>query len=102
MTHPQGPAGPGPGGTTGPGRVTTFEFGDLPLRTVTVGGEPWFVAADVARLLGYRMASDMTRRLDEDDRGTRSVRTPSASHASRGAGVADTAPRRPHRRGAQQ
>lgn len=23
MTHPQGPAGPGPGGTTGPGRVVT-------------------------------------------------------------------------------
>lgn len=80
MTHPPGQPGGGNGsggGTTGPGRVTTFEFGDLPLRTVTVGGEPWFVAADVARLLGYRMASDMTRRLDEDDRGTRSVRTPS-------------------------
>lgn len=81
MTHPQGPAGPGPGSTTGPGRVTTFEFGDLPLRTVTVGNEPWFVAADVARLLGYRMASDMTRRLDEDDRGTRSVRTPSGQQS---------------------
>ncbi|MBZ2197242.1 BRO family protein [Occultella gossypii] len=41
-------------------------------------GDPWFVAADVATILGYRMASDMTRRLDDDDRGTRSVRTPSA------------------------
>lgn len=40
-------------------------------------GDPWFVAADVARILGYRMASDMTRRLDDEDRGTRSVRTPS-------------------------
>lgn len=40
-------------------------------------GEPWFVASDVARILGYRMASDMTRRLDPEDRGTRSVRTPS-------------------------
>lgn len=40
-------------------------------------GEPWFVASDIAKALGYRMASDMTRRLDEDERGTRSVRTPS-------------------------
>lgn len=47
------------------------------VRTVTVDGEPWFVAADVARILGYRMASDMTRRLDGEDRGTRPVRTPS-------------------------
>lgn len=38
-------------------------------------GEPWFVASDVASALGYRMASDMTRRLDGDEKGTRSVRT---------------------------
>ena len=40
-------------------------------------GEPLFIAADIARALGYRMASDMTRRIDSEDRGTRSVRTPS-------------------------
>lgn len=39
-------------------------------------GEPMFVASDVAKILGYRMASDMTRRLEEDEKGTRSVRTP--------------------------
>ena len=38
-------------------------------------GEPMFVAKDVATTLGYRMASDMTRRLDDDEKGTRSVRT---------------------------
>lgn len=54
-----------------------FNYGGQEVRTVTVVGEPWFVAADVARILGYRMASDMTRRLDLEDRGTRSVRTPS-------------------------
>lgn len=73
MTHPINDPPP-----AGPGReIQTFQFGDLPLRTVMVGDEPWFIAADVARLLGYRMASDMTRRLDAEDRGTRSVRTPS-------------------------
>lgn len=39
-------------------------------------GMPLFVAGDVAKILGYRMASDMTRRLEEDEKGTRSVRTP--------------------------
>ncbi|HEU4422087.1 MAG TPA: BRO family protein [Pilimelia sp.] len=81
MTHPGGGAGgtgPGGGAGTGPGReLQTFTFGDLPMRTVVVGGEPWFVAADVARLLGYRDAHNLTRRLDADDRGTRSVSTPS-------------------------
>lgn len=41
--------------------------------------EPWFVASDVAKVLGYRMASDMTRRLQAEDKGTRSVRTPSGT-----------------------
>ncbi|MDM4721120.1 phage antirepressor KilAC domain-containing protein [Micromonospora sp. WMMA1363] len=57
--------------------VQVFAYDDTEIRTVLADGDPWFVAADIARPLGYRMASDMTRRLDEDDRGTRSVRTPS-------------------------
>lgn len=39
-------------------------------------GEPWFIATDVARILGYRDAANLCRRLDEDERGTRSVSTP--------------------------
>lgn len=50
------------------------EFGTI--RAVSEGGEPWFVAKDVAKALGYRMASDMNRRLDDDEKGTRSMRTP--------------------------
>lgn len=53
---------------------TNEKFGTI--RAMSVEGEPWFVAADVAKALGYRMASDMTRRLDEDEKGTRSMRTP--------------------------
>ena len=61
------------------GAVEVFQFPatGADVRTLVLDGEPWFVAADVARLLGYRMASDMTRRIDPEDRGTRSVRTPS-------------------------
>ena len=33
-------------------------------------GEPWFVAADVARVLDYRTASDATRYLDDDEADT--------------------------------
>ncbi len=51
------------------------EFGQL---RVVQGedGEPWFVASDVAKALGYRDAEKMTRRLDDDEKGTRSVGTP--------------------------
>ena len=47
------------------------------IRVFIENGEPVFVAADVAKVLGYRMASDMTRRIDDEDKGTRLVRTPS-------------------------
>lgn len=57
--------------------VQAFNYQDQPVRTIGVEDETWFVASDVAKILGYRMASDMTRRIDPEDRGTRSVRTPS-------------------------
>ena len=46
--------------------------------SVVIGadGEPRFIAADIAAVLGYRMASDMTRRLDDDEKGYALVRTP--------------------------
>lgn len=53
---------------------SSADFGEL--RVLNINGEPWFVASDVACALGYRMASDMTRRLDSDEKGTRSMRTP--------------------------
>lgn len=55
-----------------------FQFADgaLPIRGWLIDGEPWFVAQDIAAALDYRMASDMTRRLDQDEKGTRPLRTP--------------------------
>lgn len=44
--------------------------------TTTEDGEPLFVASDIAKILGYRDAYNMTRRLDPDEKGTRSVSTP--------------------------
>ena len=39
-------------------------------------GDPMFVASDVAKILGYGDATHMTRRLEEDEKGLRSVETP--------------------------
>lgn len=52
---------------------SSADFGEL--RVLNINSEPWFVASDVACALGYRMASDMTRRLDSDEKGTRPMRT---------------------------
>jgi hypothetical protein len=45
------------------------------IRVVMVDDAPWFVASDVAALLEYRNAPDMTRMLDEDEKDTQIVRT---------------------------
>lgn len=54
-----------------------FDFHGASVRTLLIDGEPWFVAKDVAEVLDYRMASDMIRHLDEDEKGTHIMRTPS-------------------------
>lgn len=57
--------------------LETFAFGDLqvPLRVDIRDGEAWFIAADVAFLLGYSEASAMTRTLDDDEKGLQIVQT---------------------------
>lgn len=56
-------------------QVIPFTFDSTEIRVLEESGAPLFVASDVAKVLGYRMSSDMTRRLDGDEKGTRSVRT---------------------------
>lgn len=56
--------------------LTLFQYAGHDVRTIIIDGEPWFVATDVAKILGYREAFNLTRRLDPDDKGPRSVRTP--------------------------
>ncbi|MEZ0366767.1 BRO family protein [Mycobacterium sp. pUA109] len=56
--------------------VELFTYAEDDLRAVVIDGEPWFVAGDVARMLGYRDAHNMARRLDDDEKGTRSLSTP--------------------------
>lgn len=50
--------------------IQVFDFEDNAVRVVDIDGEPWFVAADVARVLEYRTASDAIRYLDDDEADT--------------------------------
>lgn len=62
-----------------PGKATApmlFNFDGLPIRSLKIKGEPWFVAADVAAVLEYRDAFNLARILDDDEKGTHVVSTP--------------------------
>jgi len=51
------------------------EFGEI--RTVEVGGEPWFVGKDVAEALGYKNPQESIRtHVDDDDKGVSEILTP--------------------------
>lgn len=60
--------------------IQLFDFRGNDVRVVVnEAGEPEWVATDVAKVLGYRDASNMCRRLEEDEAGTRSVNIRSAN-----------------------
>lgn len=42
------------------------DFGDV--RTIMIDGEPWFVGADVTRVLGFKDNTSAMRNVDEDDK----------------------------------
>jgi prophage antirepressor-like protein len=52
-----------------------FQFRGQEIRSVPIDGEPWFVATDVAQILGYRDSNSLTRRIDPEDKGTQILRT---------------------------
>ena len=47
--------------------LTPFHYGDEQVRTYEEDDEIWFIATDVARVLGYGDATHMTRGLDSDE-----------------------------------
>lgn len=55
--------------------IIPFNFESKEIRVVEINNEPWFVATDVASVLEYRDAHDMTRILDDDEKGTQIMRT---------------------------
>lgn len=54
-----------------------FTYEGTSVRTIIKDGEPWFVASDVAHILGYREAYHLTRGLSDDEKGPQIVGTPS-------------------------
>lgn len=54
--------------------LTTFTFAHddakTPVRVVEIDGQPWFIAADVCRVLGLTNATMALRILDDDEKGT--------------------------------
>lgn len=55
--------------------IQPFDYQGREVRTVNVNGEPWFVAADAAAILGYSATAAMTRTLDDDEKGVRTLHT---------------------------
>ncbi|WP_256245988.1 BRO family protein [Pseudomonas sp. NBRC 111121] len=48
--------------------VVPFNFGEQQVRTLVIAGEPWFVAADVCRVLEVGNTTQAVQALDEDER----------------------------------
>jgi prophage antirepressor-like protein len=56
--------------------LVPFDFEGQAVRVVSVGGEPCFVLADVCRVLEIENSSRAASRLDDDEKGLHSVKTP--------------------------
>ncbi len=52
----------------------SFSFSNQALSVLMIDGEPWFVASDVTEAL--TLSTEATRRLDDDEKGLRTVQTP--------------------------
>jgi prophage antirepressor-like protein len=56
--------------------LVSYQFEEEPVRVVMIDGEPWFVANDVAKALGYPRQQEMVRLLDDDEKGVHNVHSP--------------------------
>lgn len=55
--------------------LSIFRFEGEDLRTVSIDGEPWFVATDVASILGLGNVHSSLSLLDEDEKGLHTMET---------------------------
>lgn len=60
---------------TQPGAVIPFAFDGTDVRALTRDGDPWFVLADVCRVLEIDNSRNASARLDEDEKGVHTVDT---------------------------
>jgi prophage antirepressor-like protein len=59
--------------------LTTFDFNSQAVRVMEREGQPWFVAADVCRVLEIANSRDAVSGLDEDEKGVGNADTPGGS-----------------------
>ena len=55
--------------------LTTFNYGDNPVRTSERNGETWFVLRDICDILTIGKTADVARRLDDDEKGVAQIDT---------------------------
>lgn len=56
--------------------VVPFNYGETQVRVVTIDGEPWFVLADLCKVLEIRNGRDVAARLADDQKGVGQIDTP--------------------------
>lgn len=56
--------------------LTPFTYADQPVRVVTIDGEPWFVLADLCKVLGLTQPNKVALRLADDAKGRNLIPTP--------------------------
>lgn len=56
--------------------LQVFNYGEAPVRVIDLAGEPWWVLADVCRVLKITNHKNVAARLDEDEKGVHQMDTP--------------------------
>lgn len=56
--------------------IINYTFEEETVRVVMIGNDPWWVANDVAKVLGYQRQQEMVRNLDDDEKGVHIVHSP--------------------------
>ena len=64
--------------------LQTFNFEELPVRTMNIDGEPYFVGSDVAKILGYlKPANAIANHVDDEDKTTTLIRGTGSNYKSK-------------------
>lgn len=64
--------------------LQTFNFEELPVRTMNIDGEPYFVGSDVAKILGYlKPANAISNHVDDEDKTTTLIQGTGSNYKSK-------------------
>ena len=64
--------------------LQVFNFEELPVRTMNIDGEPYFVGSDVAKILGYlKPANAIANHVDDEDKTTTLIQGTGSKYKSK-------------------